>query len=208
MSKEKTDSKSSSTEMNSGSNQSQANKSKRRDALKALGVGGLVAGSLPDKWTKPVVNSILLPAHAQTTCGAGSCNTAGMNVSILTAALSGGDLIVIGDKGKLLFHRKQNKTIVTPEDRLKEFQANTPKTIRRVKNEDAEWVEAIKGGPAALSNFSYSGPLTEMVVLGNLAIRSGEKVDWDGKNLKVTNNAKKAEQYIHREYRKGWSLGV
>jgi predicted dehydrogenase len=115
--------------------------------------------------------------------------------------------ILIGDKGKMFFNRGNTNWVIDPPELLENFK-QPPKTVRRVKNEDAEWVEAIKGGPAALSNFDYSGPLTEMVVLGNLAIRSGEKVDWDGKNLKVTNNAKKAEQYIHREYRKGWSLGV
>jgi predicted dehydrogenase len=70
----------------------------------------------------------------------------------------------------------------------------------------AEWVEAIKGGPAAYSNFDFAALLTETILLGNIAIRlSGEKLDWDGPALKFTNSAK-ANGYLHYEYRKGWTL--
>src|SRR5439155_19581416 len=62
---------------------------------------------------------------------------------------------------------------------------------------------ACKGGPAAFSNFHYAGPLTEMVLLGNLALRVGKKIEWDGRNLKAR-NAPEADRYIRREYRGGW----
>jgi predicted dehydrogenase len=69
-----------------------------------------------------------------------------------------------------------------------------------------EWVEAIKGGPPAYSNFDAAAMLTETILLGNIAIRlTGQKLAWDGPGLKFTNNAK-ANQYIHYEYRKGWTL--
>src|SRR5207249_2185580 len=52
----------------------------------------------------------------------------------------------------------------------------------------AEFARAIKGGPPAMSNFpDYAGPLTETVLLGNLAVWAGKKIDWDAKNLKATN---------------------
>lgn len=74
----------------------------------------------------------------------------------------------------------------------------------------AEWVEAMKGGPPAYSNFNFAGVLTEAILLGNVAIRMSAKKDklvleWDGPNLKFTNNAE-ANQYLHYEYRKGWTL--
>jgi hypothetical protein len=68
-----------------------------------------------------------------------------------------------------------------------------------------EWQTACKGGPPALSNFSYSGPFTEMVLLGNAAIRSGKKLLWDAENL-TFRNAPEADQYLRREYRQGWTL--
>ena len=79
------------------------------------------------------------------------------------------------------------------------------KTIRRVSNEDAEWVEACKGGPEALSSFRYSGPFSEMVLLGNVAIRAGKRIEWDAENLKAKNYPE-ADEFIRREYRKGWTL--
>ena len=62
-------------------------------------------------------------------------------------------------------------------------------------------------GLAAFSNFDHAGPLTEMVLLGNLAIRAGvgKKVLWDGPNMKST-NLPKLNPFVQREYRKGWSV--
>ena len=116
------------------------------------------------------------------------------------------DMILVGDNGMMLFKRSSTDWIVTPSRRAKQF-ANVPKTIRRVPNEDVEWIEACKGGPKALSSFDYAGPLSEMVLLGNLAVRLGKKIDWDTKALRAT-NAPEADKLIRREYRKGWDLSV
>ncbi len=67
-------------------------------------------------------------------------------------------------------------------------------------------IAACKGGPAALSNIvDYSSYLTETVLLGNLALRVGRKVQWDGPNMKPI-DCPEAEKYVRREYRKGWTL--
>lgn len=55
------------------------------------------------------------------------------------------------------------------------------------------------------ANFDYSGPLTEMMLLGNIALRTGKKLEWDGVNMKFTNSPE-ADRYLHREYRQGWTL--
>ena len=68
-----------------------------------------------------------------------------------------------------------------------------------------EWVDACKGGPPATCDFSYSGPLAEAVLLGNVAYRAGGGFDWDGPKLKAIGRPE-AEQYIRTEYRKGWPL--
>ncbi len=70
-----------------------------------------------------------------------------------------------------------------------------------------EWLDAIKQGKPelALSNFDYAGPMTEGVLLANLAIRSGKKIEWDAKAMKVTNDAA-ANEFVHDHYRKGWEL--
>ena len=75
----------------------------------------------------------------------------------------------------------------------------------------AEWVRAIKGGAPAMSNFpNYAGPLTETILLGNLAVwvaasGKGEKVEWDPKELKVK-NIEGLETIVQPVYRKGYSL--
>ena len=66
-----------------------------------------------------------------------------------------------------------------------------------------EWIAACKGGPAALSSFDYSAQLTEAVLLGNLAVRLGGKVNWDAKNMKVTGRPE-ADPLIKRAYRPGY----
>ena len=75
----------------------------RRKALKTIGVGGVLAGSIPSSWTKPVVKSVILPAHAQTSqpepeCSSSGPCSSGMNVSILAAVVTGGGALrVVGD---------------------------------------------------------------------------------------------------------------
>lgn len=86
---------------------------------------------------------------------------------------------------------------------------SVPETLPKASNFDRchyeEWIMACKGGPKAYSNFDYAGPLTEMILLGNVAIRSGKKIEWDAKKLKVTND-KEANRLISKKYRKGWKV--
>ena len=114
------------------------------------------------------------------------------------------DLIVIGDKGKFLFKRNSNKWMTTPAGLVDDCKPD--ESIPRVKDEDHEWIDAIRGtGHAPLSAFGQSGPFTETVLLGNLAIRLGKKIEWDGPKLKAT-NAPEADALIRREYRMGWEV--
>ena len=114
------------------------------------------------------------------------------------------DLVMVGDKGKMFFNRSNLDWLITPGSALEDFKAPEP-SLPRVANEDVEWVEACKGGAPALSRFEKSGPFTETVLLGNLAIRLGEPVEWDGPAMKAV-GCPRADRYIHREYRRGWKL--
>ncbi len=82
-----------------------------------------------------------------------------------------------------------------------------PKTIPRVPGNSPhqDWIRACKGGPAACSNFDISGPFTEWVLLGNVAIRLGKKLQWDSQHLRVA-NAPEAEALIKGSYRAGWEV--
>lgn len=91
--------------------------------------------------------------------------------------------------------------------------ASVPVTLPRLdgslENHDrahhAEWIAACKGEGKALSHFDYAGPMTEVVLLGNVALRAGAKIEWDAKAMKVT-NLPEANALIRKTYRKGWEL--
>ncbi len=113
--------------------------------------------------------------------------------------------LFVGDKGNLLVGEKGGSPRIIPETKMKEYKLPA-KTMPRVDgSHEQNWIDACKGGPAACSNFEYSGLLTEVVLLGNIALRYEEKLEWDGENMKVT-NIPEANQYVRREYRDGWSL--
>jgi hypothetical protein len=110
--------------------------------------------------------------------------------------------IFIGDKGKL-----NGGPNFLSKERAKEFKIPEPTIPRCESNHFLEWVTACKGGRPAFSNFDHAGPLTEMVLLGNFAIRAGigKKVLWDGRNMKSP-NMPELNAMVKHEYRKGWSL--
>ena len=70
-----------------------------------------------------------------------------------------------------------------------------------------DWLDACKGGEPASSNFDYGGPLTEMVLLGVIAMRnSGTKLLWDNEKMEFTNKKSTANELIKPEYHNGWTL--
>ncbi len=120
------------------------------------------------------------------------------------------NVLFMGSKGVLRCGEYGDNPQLLPYDRMREFAKNKPaQTLKRITtSHEGNWIEACKTGGKATSDFEYSGPLTEMVTMGNLAIRPenvGKKLEWDGENMKVTNDAK-ADEYVHPHYRDGWSL--
>ena len=109
--------------------------------------------------------------------------------------------LVIGEKGKLY----------SPADYVQEYVvlggASEPKVeFRESPGHFTEWVQEIKGGSPAVSNFAdYGGPLTEMVLLGNLAVWAGRKIHWDAESMKSP-DAADLEPLIKTEYRAGYSI--
>jgi len=68
-----------------------------------------------------------------------------------------------------------------------------------------DWAVAVKAGKQAPCKFGYAGPFTEAYQLGNIALRIGHKIDWDPLTFRIT-NCEEANQYLRREYRRGWDL--
>jgi len=116
----------------------------------------------------------------------------------------GGSLFV-GEKGKI--HAPgwcAASPRIIPETKMKQYK-QPPKTIPRSVEHHQEWVQACKTGKPTTANFDFAGLLTEVVLLGNIAIRTGEKLLWDGPNM-VCTNVPEANRYVHCRYREGWTL--
>lgn len=113
-------------------------------------------------------------------------------------------LLIVGNKGRLLSNSHNGEYELLPKEKFAGF---TPpaQTLPRSPGHHQEWIRACKGGEAGLSNFEYSCGLTETVLLGNLAVLTGEPIYWDSENMRAT-NCPKADKFVRREYRKGWSL--
>lgn len=113
-------------------------------------------------------------------------------------------ILLIGSKGKI--HANGHNTVFTllPEKKFEDFEGPEP-TLPRSPGHQKEWVEACQGGPAAMSNFNYGGPLTEFVLLGNVATRFEGTLEFDPKAASILNNAE-ADKALMRNYREGWKL--
>jgi hypothetical protein len=77
--------------------------------------------------------------------------------------------------------------------------------LPRSPGHHAVWVEACKTRKPTGTNFNYAGALTELVLLGNVALRTGRRIDWDDRGMRATNGSVDA-LFIQRENRAGWAL--
>ena len=122
--------------------------------------------------------------------------------SVAGHRVPGSGVMFVGDKGEMFANYGGFKVYL--KDPSVKF--TPPKqTIANSIGHHAEWIKACKDGSSTTCNFDYSGALTEAVLLGNVAFRTGKKLEWDAKNLKAT-NCPEADQFLKREYRKGWTL--
>lgn len=114
--------------------------------------------------------------------------------------------LFIGTNGYLTTGEYGGNSRLVPDERMKDY-VMPARTLERIENEDPylNWIQAIKTGKPAASNFDYSGPFTEVVNFGNAAIRFGKKLEFDAVNFKVTNDPA-ANAFLTKEYRKGWEI--
>jgi len=114
-------------------------------------------------------------------------------------------LLFIGDRGKILcaFNGAHPKLI--PQSKMDSYK-QPPKTLPRSPGNEREWLDACKGGKVKPGgNFEFEGMVTETLLLGNVAARLGQKLNWKRSDLKV-DNSELANKYIRPERRSGWEL--
>jgi hypothetical protein len=135
-------------------------------------------------------------------------------------SVPGSGCLLLGDKGQIFSPDDYGAQFYIKLNDDKEYKASRnhdavnaiPQTIPRNahrgdgdRRHHLEWIAAIKDGPTPYSNFDIAAYLTEIILLGCVALRVGKKLEWDGPNMKAK-NAPEAAQYVKRQYREGWTL--
>jgi predicted dehydrogenase len=142
------------------------------------------------------------------------------DIEEMTGSVPHSGCCLIGDKGKIFspddygarFFLRMTGDKELTESRNHDAVKAIPQVIPRNAFEgDAdrrhhlEWIAACKGGPKGYSNFDIAAYLTEIILLGCVALRTGKKLEWDGPNMRAT-NAPESAQFVKRDNRKGWTI--
>jgi predicted dehydrogenase len=116
-----------------------------------------------------------------------------------------GGALLVGSKGTLL-HETYGARPRILQKSVHDAAGTPPQKLPRIANEAHElnWVQAAQGKVEASSPFEYAARLTEVMLLGVVALRAGKKLAYDGANMRVTNDAA-ANGFLQREARAGWS---
>jgi len=114
----------------------------------------------------------------------------------------GGNNLFIGSEGMLLCEFGQPKLL--PEEKFSDYK-QPESFLPKTPGHHREWIRACKGGEAAACNFNYSGPLSETVLLGNVAYRAGGGFEWDAEKLTASGN-EQAPKYLRSHFRAGWEV--
>jgi predicted dehydrogenase len=111
--------------------------------------------------------------------------------------------VFVGDRGKIFMgHGGEPKLL--PENRFRDYEPPKP-YLPRSPGHYQEWVTACKTGGQTASNFDYAAPMTESILLGNVAFRVGKRIEYDWKRMTCP-NCREADRFIHHSYRRGWRL--
>lgn len=125
-------------------------------------------------------------------------------------AYEGGGCIFVGEKGGIHHDARPKSPVLYPAQRWEKYRTNpagqVAKTLPRIKGSvHTDFIDSIRSGKKACSDFSYAGPLTEVILLGTLAIRTGKTVKTDGDATRIVDNPE-AAALVKIEARKGWDI--
>jgi hypothetical protein len=119
--------------------------------------------------------------------------------------LSPEGMMFVGDKGKILAKFHCGNPRILDKQKMMEINGSLepPEEIR--ERDEITWVNAFRNNEESPGSFLKAGPVSETILLGAVALRAGKKLKYDSENMKITNEPD-ANQYLYREYRKGWEL--
>jgi predicted dehydrogenase len=117
---------------------------------------------------------------------------------------SAGGSLIVGDSGAVLSGLWSGSPRILPQTRMREVEPPPP-SLPRSRGHHRDWIDACKGGPPASANFDYAARLTEIVLLGAVALRTGQTLHWDGPNMTAPGSPE-AEPHIRGFFREGWEI--
>jgi hypothetical protein len=119
-----------------------------------------------------------------------------------------GGVLFVGSKGMLMHETYGEKPVLIGEgleDKAKRVAPSLPRILGGMAGHEMNWIRAIRGEEKISSPFEYAVPLNETMILGIVALKADQPIEYDGASGRVTNVAD-ANQYLGRQYRKGWEL--
>jgi len=116
----------------------------------------------------------------------------------------GHGILLVGEKGKILGDGWSRSPRLIPESNMKAYH-RPPQTIARTRGHERDWLDACKGGRPSSASFGNVSVMVESVLMGVIAVRTGEKLYWDGPGMRCTNSTA-ANDLVKPPYREGWSL--
>lgn len=121
------------------------------------------------------------------------------------AALPVEGMMFVGDKGKILAGFNCQNPVLVPEKRMADYMQGRTRPQEKNERNDDVWIDAFKNRTQSPGSFLLAGAVTETILLGGVALRTGRRLLYDSTAMKIT-NLPDANKYFYREYRKGWEL--
>ena len=119
--------------------------------------------------------------------------------------LSREGMMFVGDSGKILAGFRCERPQIIPERKMRQYMETRKAPEDVVDRSEGNWIDAFKSGMQSPGSFLKAGAVTETICLAAVALRAGRKIEYDSRNMKIT-NVPEANEYLYREYRKGWEL--
>ena len=119
--------------------------------------------------------------------------------------LSREGMMFVGDSGKILAGFRGERPQIIPERKMRQYMETRKAPEDVVDRSEGDWIDAFKSGTQSPGSFLKAGAVTETICLAAVALRARRKIEYDAKSMKIT-NIPEANEYLYREYRKGWEL--
>src|SRR3972149_12066888 len=112
--------------------------------------------------------------------------------------------VIVGAEVSIMAAPRCDGARIIPESKMQEV-GRLPKTLESYGDHQESWLKACREGTPTASNFNFAAAVTEVALLGSIALRHGKRLEWDAAKMSFPNEPA-ADQYLRVELRKGWDI--